>query len=222
MDAPAEKKSTPRSSKPLCLTNMASKILSILKQKENTTFQEVADDIVNDIGPDVADANNERTLRRRVYDVLNVFVAAGFITKDNKKITYTPPRTSSGQPMETAALEEKIQAKQTALVDKIRMLLMWKLLIERNKHIIRPSVTVPIDNTLFVGFKQLTGAIQRRPLTDQRQLEIGADSTPLFYSPMNVMESIGFRRDDEARMMAQFREISPMMPVMYPEFSTFH
>lgn len=219
METEKPAKKTPRSSKPLCLTNMAAKILSILKQKGDTTFQEVADDIVSDIGPDVADANNERTLRRRVYDVLNVFAAAGFITKDNKKITYTPPKTTQGQPLETSNLEEKIQAKQTALVDKIRMLLMWKLLIERNRQISRPAGTVPIDNTLFVGFKQCAGGTCNRHL-DGRQLEIGAESTPLFYSPMNVMESVGFKREDEARTMAQFHEISPMMPVMYPEFST--
>ena len=214
-----EKKATPRCDKPLCLIKMASMILSIVRAKETTTFSEVADDIINSLGVEVADANNERTLRRRVYDVLNVFVAAGFIAKDNKKIMYTHPPELETCVIPTPDMFDKVQAKKTALADKVKMFILWRLLIERNKGREKPSGAVPIDKTLFVGFRNYDQGKYRR-LFDGRQLEIKAESPPLFFSPMNVVEALAFPREEQCRLLCAHEELRPLAKTLYPEFVT--
>lgn len=77
-----------KGSRPLCLTNLSAMVLEFLKKNPVTTFSNVADMIIRTISEKYKDISADKTTRRRVYDVLNVFLATGIITKDNKRIRY--------------------------------------------------------------------------------------------------------------------------------------
>ena len=207
-------KETPRSSKPLCLIKCASMTLDMLKRKEAMTFAEVADNIVASMGPSAVDGNNERTLRRRVYDVLNVLVAAGFVAKVNKKLMFTKPWKI---PESATQFGLKVERKKVALQDKLKIFALWKLLIQRNKEgITKPTATIPIDKTIFVGFRTNDNGDYGRVL-DGRQLEIRAESPPLFFSPMDVVQKLGFSLADQKRVLCEIPDLQPMAELLSPD-----
>jgi hypothetical protein len=194
---------------------MASVILSILKTRETTTFQDVADAIVTHLGSEVTDLNSERTVRRRVYDVLNVFVAAGFIQKDGKRIICN--RTADSRvPSRSESIREKIESRQTALADKVRLLVGWRLVIERNRKLQRPSKAVPLLQTLFVGFAHCRGGGYDQGL-DGRSVAIHAESPPLFFSPTEVIGKMGFTLQQQLAVLSDFPELQTMVPALFPK-----
>lgn len=175
------------------------------------TFAEVADSIVASIGPNAVDS--ERTLRRRVYDVLNVLVAADFVAKVNKKLMFTKPWKI---PESATQFGLTVQRKKVALQDKLRILALWQLLIQRNKEITRPTATIPIDKTIFVGFRTNDNGDYGRVL-DGRQLEIRAESPPLFFSPMDVVQKLGFSLADQKRVLSEIPDLQPMAKLLSPD-----
>jgi hypothetical protein len=102
---------------------MASHVLSVLKSRETLTFQAFADAVLETIGDEPMEGNNERTLRRRVYDVLNVFIAARIIERNGKNIawTHTQLQGASAASSYDAQLEH-MRLRQVELPDKIRIL----------------------------------------------------------------------------------------------------
>ena len=64
-----------------------------MEEKGKTSFNEVADEIVHDFiqsqetNPD-GKPHNEKNIRRRVYDALNVLMAMNVITKKRKAIVW--------------------------------------------------------------------------------------------------------------------------------------
>jgi hypothetical protein len=213
-----KKDGSTRAAKPLCLSNMASMILGILKDTEATTFQEVAERIVRMMGPGDSDSNNERTLRRRVYDVLNVFVAAGFVAKDNKTITYQQPVAIRAPRASSRDIEERLKSKETELGDKIRMFVHWRILIDRNRHRPKPPSAIPLSKTLFIGFKRCEGGGYERHL-DGKSLSVRANSPPLFFSPMNVLTEMGISRQVQYDVLKEYPELHPMLPVLFPDIA---
>jgi hypothetical protein len=201
----------------LCLSNMAAMIINILKETESTTFQEVAERVVQFMGTEEPNGNNGRTLRRRVYDVLNVFVASGFIAKDNKTIMYQQPVAIRPPGITVKDIEERVRSKELGLTDNIKMFIAWRCLIERNRTKERPESAVPVHRTLFIGFRQSAGIYERNFLG--KALTIRANSPPEFFSPMNVLDGMGTPKIMQFKIMKEYPELHPMLDVMFPEFS---
>lgn len=207
----------PSSSKPLCLANMSSKVLQILKENGSTTFTAVADLIVEDVQSSTDTTNNQRTTRRRVYDVLNVFHAAGLITKDSKTITFNPYDHTTifkGGSNDSSQIEARINTKQKALLDKIKLLIYYKLLIERNKKRQRPTNAIQLQ-ALFVGFDDVGNGQAKRSL-DGRQLEIVANSPPQFFSPMMIFERMTFSPESQLGILQNMPNFSAYEPLLFP------
>ena len=195
-----ERTQTPRSAKPLSLTNMATSVFSILEQRESTSFSEVADLIVDSIGQnaDFDSSNEQRTLRRRVYDVLNVFFAAGFVVKENKTIKFVQSAKRRNTEVLVQA-RERLQLKKKVLADKLRLLIFHKLVIARNAQRARPLDAVQLP-CIFVGFTDIGNGEITKTLNGL-QLQIVAESPPLFFSPMNVFETLGFSIEEQSRCL---------------------
>lgn len=88
---PSSSSNTPnRSSKGL--RHFSSKVCEKVQQKQTTTYNEVANDLVSDYlencraAATKTTASDEKNIRRRVYDALNVLMALGIITKEKKDI----------------------------------------------------------------------------------------------------------------------------------------
>jgi hypothetical protein len=68
------------------LRHFSKAVCDKVMQKVSTTYNELADDIVADfLASGVEDGLDQKNIRRRVYDALNVLVAMGIISKEKKE-----------------------------------------------------------------------------------------------------------------------------------------
>lgn len=203
---------TARSAKPLSLSNMAHSVLAVLEQRKTTSFSQVADLIVESIGQasEFDSENDQRTLRRRVYDVLNVFLAAGFVVKEGKTLKYVPGALERRTPDAIEDVRKRLHLKLGVLCDNLKLLIYMKLLIERNSRRSRALGAVQLP-CMFVGFSDVGNGEITKTLSG-RQLQIVVPSVPLFFSPMNVYDCIGFSTAEQIRILRQLRFRSLAIP----------
>jgi transcription factor Dp-1 len=110
------------------LRRFSLKVCAKVEGRGRTNYNEVADDLVADLRADAAsgagDASfDEKNVRRRVYDALNVLTAVGMITKDRKEIEWRgwPPGLGVGAGA-ADRLRTELRAATTRLSDKARRL----------------------------------------------------------------------------------------------------
>ena len=99
-----------------------------VEEKGTTTYNEVADELVRQILSDDSQKFDEKNIRRRVYDALNVLMAMNIIIKDKKEISWKglpSAPSASGDPYER--LQQDIQ-QRTAQVSRKREVLQELLL----------------------------------------------------------------------------------------------
>jgi hypothetical protein len=209
------KAQTPRSSRPLCLGRMAFNILSILEESNSTSFAEVADRIIATIGAEeVGTQSEQRTLRRRVYDVLNVFCATGLIVKDNKFIQYRPILGTGKQSDVGHQIQARVLLKEATLAEKTKVFLGYKLLIARRREQARPPNAIQLPS-IFVAFVDIgNGHVQRA--FDGSRLEIIAHSPPRFFSPMGLFEKMGFPPDEQIACLRKMPALAGLEQIVFP------
>lgn len=145
-------------SKFIGLKNSSLRVREKVCQKRKTNYKEVAEELVNEIG--LGEACDKRSmgeaenLKRRVYDVLNVFEAVGLIVKDHKNVFWKG--CTAPQPKKLHALESQMQKLKKRL--ERRKLYLQQLvenynamvaLAERNRHSL---VNQNQDQKLFLPF----------------------------------------------------------------------
>lgn len=82
------------------LRHFSMKVCEKVKEKGKTTYNEVADELVTEEvqGQPIDPANyDQKNIRRRVYDALNVLMAMNIISKDKKEIRWIGLPTNSAQ-----------------------------------------------------------------------------------------------------------------------------
>jgi transcription factor Dp-1 len=130
------------------LRHFSLKVCEKVEQQKVTTYNKVADDLVHELtNPATAGIGNkkaydEKNIRRRVYDALNVLMAMGIITKEKKKITWIGlpgglQAVNSSADMrqlqrERTARAESLSAKKQALSDLLVHQVCFKNLVARN------------------------------------------------------------------------------------------
>jgi len=91
-----------------------------VEERGVTTYAEVADELVQEFQNEETCAFDEKNIRRRVYDALNVLMAIDIITKDKKRIRW------KGYPQSTHKEKEELQRqaedKRRLLDEKTRLL----------------------------------------------------------------------------------------------------
>ena len=115
------------------------KVKEIVQRLGSSTYQEVADILVKETEEEVEGAaKDEKNIRRRVYDALNVLIAVGVLQKNNKKVE---PLARSESP----AVEKLKKLKEIA-----ERYLMIKALVERNREAKESVQAVYLPFTLVV------------------------------------------------------------------------
>ena len=119
------------------------KVCEKVESKQTTTYNEVADELVAEFSkPDdpkfCADqAYDEKNIRRRVYDALNVLMAMNIITKQKKEIMWKGlPATGDGDVAhlraEKARARAQIEKKNAHLAELVEQYNSYQALLQRN------------------------------------------------------------------------------------------
>lgn len=125
------------------LRHFSMKVCEKVRTKGFTSYNEVADELVAEFTAGIHGSSDnqqydQKNIRRRVYDALNVLMAMNIISKEKKEIRWLGLPTNSIQ--ECTALQkdkhsklERIQQKTQQLHDLILQQISFKSLVERNK-----------------------------------------------------------------------------------------
>lgn len=125
------------------LRHFSMKVCEKVKEKVTTTYNEVADELVEDEMRRVEASGDrsfdQKNIRRRVYDALNVLMAMNIIAKEKKEIHWLGLPTNT--PAQCANLDEEIaakrltiQAKEKELKDLLLLQVSLKNLVNRNRE----------------------------------------------------------------------------------------
>ncbi|CAA0837415.1 Transcription factor-like protein DPB [Striga hermonthica] len=129
------------------LRQFSMKVCEKVESKGRTTYNEVADELVaefTDPNNNLATPNqqqyDEKNIRRRVYDALNVLMAMDIISKDRKEIQWKGlPRTSSSDieelKTECIRLRNRIEKKAAYLDELEEQYIGLQNLIQRNEKL---------------------------------------------------------------------------------------
>jgi len=126
------------------LRHFSMKVCEKVKAKGTTTYNEVADELVAELTDPRYQSPSDPTydqknIRRRVYDALNVLMAMNIISKEKKEIHWLGLPTNSIQEVsshESDKLERlsRIKQKTKQLQDLILQQIAFKNLVERNRE----------------------------------------------------------------------------------------
>ena len=120
------------------------KVCEKVKAKGFTSYNEVAEELVSELTDPrcQSPSDDQKNIKRRVYDALNVLMAMNIISKEKKEIRWLGLPTNSVQ--EAYSLEsekskriERIKDKTRQLQDLIIQQIAFKNLVERNKELER-------------------------------------------------------------------------------------
>jgi transcription factor Dp-1 len=125
------------------LRHFSMKVCEKVESKQTTTYNEVADELVAEFSkPDdpafCADqAYDEKNIRRRVYDALNVLMAMNIIAKRKKEIMWKGlPATGDGDVAhlraEKARARASIEKKNAYLLELVEQYKSYQALLQRN------------------------------------------------------------------------------------------
>ncbi|XP_011184191.2 transcription factor Dp [Zeugodacus cucurbitae] len=136
------------------LRHFALKVCEKVKEKGVTTYNEVADELVaEELHMNSIDSANcdQKNIRRRVYDALNVLMAMEIISKDKKEIRWIGLPSNSAEQCsdlerQNEECRQRIQQKHQQLNELLLHQVAFKSLIERNKEAERQG-NVPTPNS---------------------------------------------------------------------------
>lgn len=129
------------------LRQFSMKVCEKVESKGRTTYNEVADELVaefadpnNNLGSPDQQQYDEKNIRRRVYDALNVLMAMDIISKDKKEIQWRGlPQTSLSDieelKTERAGLRSRIEKKAAYLEELEEQYVGLENLIQRNEKL---------------------------------------------------------------------------------------
>nr|CAB3266920.1 Dp-1 Transcription factor [Phallusia mammillata] len=142
------------------LRHFAMLVCEKVKKKVTTTYNEVADELVAEYADAqklVTDQYDQKNIRRRVYDALNVLMAMDIIFKDKKDIHWVGLPTNSAQEVlalqnEKRKREQRIQQKTLQLHELILQQIAFKNLVQRNKRLQQTQGSPPDNSSIQLPF----------------------------------------------------------------------
>lgn len=113
-----------------------------VEEKGTTSYNEVADELVRQVVKERRKEEpngrfDEKNIRRRVYDALNVLMAMDIISKDKKQISWNGLPTSAHQDIEMLEREREFKTreilrKRQALKELVTQQVCFRNLVEHN------------------------------------------------------------------------------------------
>ena len=182
----------------ICLKTLAPMTLQVMHELGNTTSEDLATVIINNIMRKQPGLTGQETIRRRIYDVINVLSAVGVIDKVGKQLIWHDYQGANVAPVTLPGggeEEQRILAKEQVLRDKVSLLTLYKALLNRNftRGPTPPdSVSLP---AIIVGIKEPDKASVTQPM-DGCELEIRANNRNLsFLAPSDVLQRLSFSQE---------------------------
>lgn len=115
-----------------------------VEEKQETTYNEVADELVRTVmevrrREDPNGKFDEKNIRRRVYDSINVLLAMDIISKDKKQISWKGLPSTAHHDLQMLEREEEarkkqVQAKRKQLQEILLQHISFRNLVVRNKE----------------------------------------------------------------------------------------
>uniref|UniRef100_UPI00398E5103 transcription factor Dp-2-like isoform X2 n=1 Tax=Pristiophorus japonicus TaxID=55135 RepID=UPI00398E5103 len=139
------------------LRHFSMKVCEKVQRKGTTSYNEVADELVaefsnsnNHMSSD--SAYDQKNIRRRVYDALNVLMAMNIISKEKKEIRWIGLPTNSAQEFQNLEVEkqrriERIKQKRAQLEELILQQIAFKNLVQRNRQSEQQTQSPPAQNS---------------------------------------------------------------------------
>jgi transcription factor Dp-1 len=205
------------------LRHFSMKVCEKVESKQTTTYNEVADELVAEFSkPDdpkfCADqAYDEKNIRRRVYDALNVLMAMDIITKQKKEIMWKGlPATGDGDlthlRAEKVRVLRQIEKKNAYLQELVEQYNSYQALLQRNAAraadgMIPSGIQLPF---ILVQTKP-SATVEVEISEDQQVVHFDFNSAPFqihdgnfVLANMNLtMENLRLRGDDEGVKLAE-------------------
>ena len=216
------------------LKHFSMKVCEKVKSKGTTTYNEVADELVaefsNDpalarqsfeasmsLGGDGSEPFDQKNIRRRVYDALNVLMAINVISKEKKEIKWIGLPTNAAQ--ECLDLEED-KKKLIELIDEkrkqVRALLIqqiaYKKLVERNKASQQTSKLSPnqvIKLPFIIITTDMKTTIDCGISNDRSEYFFTLNNAFGLHDDVEVLKRIGLVSDHPQDNMTEVKEILP-------------
>ena len=144
------------------LRHFSMKVCEKVKAKGTTSYNEVADELVAELTDPRCQSPSDqqydqKNIRRRVYDALNVLMAMNIISKEKKEIRWLGLPTNSvqeatGLETEKAKRIESIKAKTDHIQELIVQQIAFKKLVERNKEAEKKSRRPTPNSVIEIPF----------------------------------------------------------------------
>lgn len=195
MSKQSEKKKSPNSAK-ICLKGLAPRTMEVLRELGTTSSEDTATIIINKLMATNPELTGQDTIRRRIYDVINVLSASGIIDKVGKQITwhgYKPIiERRLANPEGSNPLEKRIAAKEAKLRDNIHYLILYKVLISRNLKLEKPENAINgTHQVIFFGLDKNPELSTIKHPFDNKTLEIKSKAKLMVKSPLDLLRIIG-------------------------------
>ncbi|NWJ04410.1 TFDP2 factor, partial [Crypturellus undulatus] len=145
------------------LRHFSMKVCEKVQRKGTTSYNEVADELVSEFTNSnsqlAADsAYDQKNIRRRVYDALNVLMAMNIISKEKKEIRWIGLPTNSAQECQNLEIEkqrriERIKQKRAQLQELLLQQIAFKNLVQRNQQNEQQNQGLPaLNSTIQLPF----------------------------------------------------------------------
>jgi len=170
------------------LSTLSFDLFRIISEQNPISIYSVLEQMISLYSIRYPDTYNEKSIKRRVYDAINVMIAIGLIKKEGKELTliiqkdYEQP---SRLTEEEVSAKERCQELESTLIQKAKSLLLYRALIERNRYMQRPRNSIDLP-AIFIGIQEIDGALKE--FDDKKKLIIEGDCNPMFFSPVDVLE----------------------------------
>ena len=192
----------------ICLKALAPKTMELIHELKTTTSENIANLIIGNLTFQHPGLKGQETIRRRIYDVINVLSAAGVIDKVGKQIIYqgTSRFCKSSSTNQTSLSEDDVQRikdKEKNLEDKITLLILYKTLIQRNFQAVEPNDRIHFP-AIIVGIKDPSNTILKHPML-RTELEFITKEPMMFLAPSDILRRIDLPKES----IKDFLDASP-------------
>ncbi|XP_056006113.1 transcription factor Dp-1-like [Ostrea edulis] len=145
------------------LRHFSMKVCEKVQRKGVTSYNEVADELVTEFSDPrnltspSDQAYDQKNIRRRVYDALNVLMAMNIISKEKKEIKWIGLPTNSAQECQNLEIEkqkrlERIRHKTQQLQELILQQIAFKNLVQRNRELEKTQGPPPQNSAIQLPF----------------------------------------------------------------------
>eukprot|EP00095_Tigriopus_kingsejongensis_P004705 snap_masked-scaffold276_size226481-processed-gene-1.6 protein:Tk04705 transcript:snap_masked-scaffold276_size226481-processed-gene-1.6-mRNA-1 annotation:"transcription factor dp-1-like" len=222
----AKRKKTEKGGKGL--RHFSMKVCEKVQAKGSTSYNEVADELVAELtDPRCTSPTDQqydqKNIRRRVYDALNVLMAMNIISKEKKEIRWLGLPTNSVQEANNLEADkikrmERIKAKTQQLQDLILQQIAFKNLVERNrereKQEGQPAPNSAIQLPFIIVNTSKKTVIDCSISNDKMEYLFNFDDTFEIHDDMEVLKRMGLgfgleRGEVTAENLAKARQMVP-------------